>query len=268
MSQLDPATRNSEVFLVNAYVNGLQTAVRESIQYLLLPTLRENMTRAALYDSTHPSKRNGNFQSSAVNAVNPFARRNHRNGNGNGNGNGNVDRRNKDGFKGQFSSQGQSINNANPARQSMVCTHCKKNGHTFDKCFQLHPELRQKSKNSDSGAQSNRGKQSSSNSAKVRSANFSETVKDQSSVLTITSAVSSDKPGDVFCRIIVEIDGHPLECIIDSGALTTVIPAKFASEYGLKLKPDKVLCQVANGKTEYTPITYACDVIIVVQLPL
>jgi hypothetical protein len=96
----------------------------------------------------------------------------------------------------------------------------------------------------------------------VRSANFSETVKDQSSVLTITSAVSSDKPGDVFCRIIVEIDGHPLECIIDSGALTTVIPAKFASEYGLKLKPDKVLCQVANGKTEYTPITYACDIIV------
>ncbi len=53
MSQLDPATRNSEVFLVNAYVNGLQTAVRESIQYLLLPTLRENMTRAALYDSNY-----------------------------------------------------------------------------------------------------------------------------------------------------------------------------------------------------------------------
>jgi predicted aspartyl protease len=132
---------------------------------------------------------------------------------------------------------------------------------------ELHPELIQKSKNSDSGAQSNRGKQSSNNSAKGRSANFTKTVKDQSSVLAITrdpvfSAVSSDKPGDVFCRIIVEIDGHPLECIIDSGALTTVIPAKFASEYGLKLKPDKVLCQVANGKTEYTPITYACDVIV------
>ena len=64
--------------------------------------------------------------------------------------------------------------------------------------------------------------------------------------------MSSDKPGDVFCRIIVEIDGHPLECIIDSGALTTVIPAKFASEF----------FQVANGKTVYTPITYACDVIV------
>ncbi len=126
VSQLDSATRNNELFLVNTYINGLQTAVRESIQYLLLPTLRENMTRAALYDSTHPSKRNGNSQPFAVNAFHQFSRKNRQNANGHSNnyGNGNGDKRNKNGPKGQSSSQKQSVNNVNPARHTPITYAC------------------------------------------------------------------------------------------------------------------------------------------------
>jgi hypothetical protein len=53
LSQIPPSDRESEGFIVMLYLNGLQTHVREIIQYFLLPTVKENMTRALLYDSSH-----------------------------------------------------------------------------------------------------------------------------------------------------------------------------------------------------------------------
>ena len=138
VSQLDPSARNNELFLINTYLNGLQTAVRESIQYLILPTLRENMTRAGLYDSTHPSQRQGNQLPTGVNSMKNSKHNHGKRGNSNGT------RTNDNGNRGE--------------NQRPTCTHCNKVGHKIDQCYKLHPESKPKTNNPISNVQSNQTK--------------------------------------------------------------------------------------------------------------
>ena len=59
-AQLDTTEQAVQSIWVTLYLNGLQTAVRENIKYFLLTSLKENMVRALLFDSSHPSERQGN----------------------------------------------------------------------------------------------------------------------------------------------------------------------------------------------------------------
>ena len=60
LCQLASKTNSSELeTLYNAMYNqGLSTVVHEHVQYFMLETVKESMTRALLFDSTHPSIRN------------------------------------------------------------------------------------------------------------------------------------------------------------------------------------------------------------------
>ena len=249
VSQLDPSARNNELFLINTYLNGLQTAVRESIQYLILPTLRENMTRAGLYDSTHPSQRQGNQLPTGVNSM-----KNSKHNHGKRGNSGNGTRTNDNGNRGE---------NPRP-----TCTHCNKVGHKIDQCYKLHPDSKPKTNNPTSNVQSNQTKPKFNKNKSDNSANLADVIHSDFAVTTIindssnSAATNPKTTSDEFCRIMIEIEGQTLECILDSGARTTVIPTKFATDLALKLKPEKVKCQVANGKIEYTSITFACDVIV------
>jgi len=68
LSQIPPDDRDSEGLLVTLYIKGLQTNVRENIRYILLPTVKENMARALLYDSSHPSLRQANNSANLANS--------------------------------------------------------------------------------------------------------------------------------------------------------------------------------------------------------
>jgi len=64
---------------VTFYTKDLQTHVRKSVPYFLLPTVKENMARALLYDSSHL------FQQPASNLANLTNKKNFKvNGNGMG----------------------------------------------------------------------------------------------------------------------------------------------------------------------------------------
>ncbi len=130
LSQIPPSDRESEGFIVTLYLNGLQTHVRESIQYFLLPTVKENMTRALLYDSSHPSQRQNNQSANTADSGRYSSGRNYSSQKARNNGN----RPDKSGDKGQSS-------DATGVKITAKCFHCNKLSHLKKNCFKLYPEL-------------------------------------------------------------------------------------------------------------------------------
>jgi len=63
-----------------------------------------------------------------------------------------------------------------------------------------------------------------------------------------------------FCKVMVEIEGHKLLCILDSGAKTSGLPLSFVKA-GIQIKPDSIPCQVASDEWKDAPITIALDTI-------
>jgi hypothetical protein len=121
------------------YLNGLQTAVRENIKYFLLTSLKENMVRALLFDSSHPSEKQGNRipNETALNTVNNqsnhykhskknknFKRNNpNSSNNANNSSDGNQNRK--------IDANGSSV----PGKVVLFCEHFGKKGHTIYFCF-------------------------------------------------------------------------------------------------------------------------------------
>jgi len=82
---LEIVNTTTEAIYITLYLNGLQTNVREAVNYFLLTTLKENMTRALLYDSSHQSERQGNRfpNETAANSVRHYSNDDNRNRNNN-----------------------------------------------------------------------------------------------------------------------------------------------------------------------------------------
>ena len=259
LCQLASKTNSSELeTLYNAMYNqGLSTVVREHVQYFMLETVKESMTRALLFDSTHPSIRNnyGNELPDEANVVqhNYTKHRNRKDFRG-----GKMN--NKDNSISNLSEDMMNISsNTPPATSSsksgppkLSCSHCSKAGHTAEKCFILHPELKNAYHSSQLGDLASQKKRQHSKQSHVNTGDFPKKV---NTVFTHTA-----DPDHVFCKVAVEIEGEILECILDSGAKTTVIPTQFARKLGLKLKNDKLLCQVATGQFEYASVTCPVEV--------
>ena len=134
----------------------------------------------------------------------------------------------------------------------LSCSHCSKAGHTAEKCFILHPELKNAYHYSQLGDLASQNKGQHSKQSHVNTGDIPEKFN-----TVFTHSADTDH---IFCKVAVEIEGEILECILDSGAKTTVIPTQFAHRLGLKLKNDKLLCQVATGQFEYASVTCPVEV--------
>jgi hypothetical protein len=271
VSQLEIINTTTEALYITLYLRGLQTNVREAVKYFLLTTLKENMTRALLYDSSHQSERQGNRfpNETAANSVknnsnvenkkrnkNRHKKNSYQNNNQNNNHNNNNNQNDK-------SLNGNTDFNNNKVLLS--CTHCKRSGHSIEKCFQLHPELRNSDKNKNSNNSSNRNtkqKNTSSSTNMVNSDSYSDPTSNfMVSSIKETANNSIQTNSNEFCKVMVEIEGHKLLCILDSGAKTSALPLSFVKQAGIQIKPYSIPCQVASGEWKDTPITMALDTI-------
>jgi hypothetical protein len=272
VSQLEIINTTTEALYITLYLRGLQTNVREAVQYFLLTTLKENMTRALLYDSSHQSEQQGNR------FPNETAAKSVKNNSNVENKKRNNKRRKKNSYTNNNNNYNQSNNQNNTSLNGnndlnnnkvlLSCTHCKRTGHTVEKCFQIHPELKNSDKNRNSN--NNNNNNNNSNNRNTKQKNTSSSTNMVNSDPTSSFMVSSIKEtsnnsiqtnSNEFCKVMVEIEGQKLLCILDSGAKTSGLPLSFVKKAGIQIKPDSIPCQVASDEWKDTPITIALDTI-------
>jgi hypothetical protein len=251
--------------LVQAYIDGLHTHIREHLNLLQITTYREAMQKALLFDSSTPSHRQSyNDRDDSRNSVR-FIRTNknfnyhgsnHRfqnqNGNGNGNGNSNA---NANTNQNQKSSQ-------KPFENSMVnsssdteleestngCNHCQRNGHTDEECWKKFPDLKPK-KSERYNNQSDSSKSRPQNSSIL-------TIATQNREPSHSSNGNSDRKNlHHYDEFEIKINGHNTKAIIDSGALDTVIPTLFVQKYNIPIKNKNRAYTVADDKTRNDGMT-------------
>jgi hypothetical protein len=162
LTQLD-STKNQlpEVMLVQTYIDGLHTHIREHLNLLQITTYREAMQKALLFDSSTPSHRQSyNDRDDSRNSVRYIRtntnnnKSNHRfqtqNGSGNGNGytnsnaNANTNQNQKSSQKPFENSMVDSSSDTELEESTNGCNHCQRNGHTDEECWKKFPDLKPK----------------------------------------------------------------------------------------------------------------------------